>query len=115
VDTRDYSGAADLRLMQDLTAMCWRLEGPFVIATIGDLPWWMYQHLNKLDDAHGRLWLENDHCVAWGWLSTVLLFMTHPQRRSLLHDILDRCQASDVSVLEHDRAAVDALESRGYP
>ena len=67
MDARDYSEAADLRLMQDLTAECWRLEGRFVIATIGDLPWWIYQHLNKLDEVRVRLWLEDDRCVAWGW------------------------------------------------
>jgi hypothetical protein len=41
--------------MQDLTAECWRLEGRFVIATIGDLPWWMHQHRDKLDEVRVRL------------------------------------------------------------
>ncbi|GEM_PF-2125394 len=55
MDARDSSGPADLRLMQDLTAECWRLEGRFVIATIGDLPWWMHQHRDKLDEVRVRL------------------------------------------------------------
>jgi ribosomal protein S18 acetylase RimI-like enzyme len=114
VDARDYSGPADLRLMQDLTAECWRLEGPYVRATIGDLPWEMYQHLDKLKEVRVRLWLDGDRCVAWAWLSTSLLFLTHPDGRALLDEILDWCQAPDVSVLEHDRASVELLESRGY-
>jgi len=114
VDARDYSGPADLRLMQDLTAECWRLEGPFVIATIGDLPWWMYQHLNKLDEARVRLWLDGGRCVAWGWLEGGLIFMLHPQHRELLGDVLDWAAADKVTALEHDTASIETLVARGY-
>jgi len=44
-----------------------KARGGIGIATIGDLPWWIYQHLNKLDEVRVRLWLEDDRCVAWGW------------------------------------------------
>jgi ribosomal protein S18 acetylase RimI-like enzyme len=117
VEARDYSGAADLRLMQDLTAECWRLEAPYVRAAIGDLPWEMYQHLDKLDEVRVRLWVDGERCVAWAWCwntPQAVLFLTHPDRRALLDEILDWCQAPDVSVLEHDRASVELLESRGY-
>jgi len=114
VDARDYSGPADLRLMQDLTAECWRLDGPFVIATIGDLPWWMYQHLNKLDEARVRLWLEDGRCVAWGWVEGGLIFMVHPQHRERLADVLDWAEADAVTALEHDTASIEALRARGY-
>ena len=114
MDARDYSGPADLRLMQDLTAECWRLDGPFVIATIGDLPWWMYQHLNKLDEARVRLWLEDGRCVAWGWVEGGLIFMVHPQHRERLADVLDWAEADAVTALEHDTASIEALRARGY-
>ncbi|MDQ5820459.1 MAG: GNAT family N-acetyltransferase [Actinomycetota bacterium] len=116
---RDYSGPEDLRRMQDLTAECWRLEGPFVIATIGDLPWWMYQHLNKLDEVRIGLVVEGERCVAWGWLwdaanSRVLFSLTHPDRRELLGELLDWSDAKEAHALEHDRSSVKLLESRGY-
>jgi ribosomal protein S18 acetylase RimI-like enzyme len=114
VDARDYSGPADLRLMQDLTAECWRLDGPFVIATIGDLPWWMYQHLNKLDEARVRLWLDDGRCVAWGWVEGGLVFMVHPQHRERLADVLEWAAADAVTALEHDTASIEALVARGY-
>lgn len=115
MEARDYSGPADLRLMQDLTAECWRLEGPFVIATIGDLPWWMYQHLNKLDEARVRLWLEGDRCVAWGWVEGgSLIFLVHPRHRERLGDVLDWAGTDKVTALEHDTTSVEALSARGY-
>ena len=114
MEARNYSGPADLRLMQDLTAECWRLEGPFVIATIGDLPWWMYQHLNKLDEARVRLWLEGGRCVAWGWVEGGLIFMVHPQHRQQLADVLEWAEADAVTTLEHDTASIEALGARGY-
>ena len=114
MEARDYSGAADLRLMQDLTAACWRLEGPFVIATIGDLPWWMYQHLDKLDEARVRLWLEGGRCVGWGWVEGGLIFMVHPQHRELLADVLDWADSDKVTALEHDTHAMAELAARGY-
>jgi ribosomal protein S18 acetylase RimI-like enzyme len=112
---RDYSGPEDLRLMQELTAECWRLDGPFVIATIGDLPWWMYQHLSKLDEARVRLWLEDDRCVAWGWVEGgSLVFMVHPQHRERLPDVLDWADTDKVTALESDTGSVEALVARGY-
>jgi ribosomal protein S18 acetylase RimI-like enzyme len=114
VDARDYSGPADLRRMQDLTGECWRLAGPFVIATIGDLPWWMYQHLNKLDEARVRLWLEEGRCVAWGWVEGGLIVMVHPQHRQRLTDVLDWAEADEVRALEHDTGSIEALVARGY-
>lgn len=116
---RDYAGPDDLRRMQDLTAECWRIEGPYVAATIGDLPWWMYQHVDKLDEVRCGLVLQGERCVAWGWLwdaadSRILFFLTHPGRRELLDDLLDWSGARAVEVLEHDRASVALLESRGF-
>jgi ribosomal protein S18 acetylase RimI-like enzyme len=103
--------------MQDVTAECWRLEGPYVRAAIGDLPWEMYQHLDKLDEVRVRLWVDGERCVAWAWCWNephAPLFLTHPDRRALLGDILAWCQAPDVSVLEHDRVSIELLESRGF-
>ncbi|MEP6977054.1 MAG: GNAT family N-acetyltransferase [Thermoleophilia bacterium] len=114
MDARDYSGPADLRLMQDLTAECWRLEGPYVAATIGDLPWWMYQHLNKLDEARVRLWLEGGRCVAWGWAEGGLIFMVHPEHRERIGDVLDWAEEDKVTALEHDTASIEVLGARSY-
>jgi ribosomal protein S18 acetylase RimI-like enzyme len=114
VDARDYSGPADLRLMQDLTAECWRLEGPYVAATIGDLPWWMYQHLNKLDEVRVRLWLEGEGCVAWAWVGSGLRFMVHPRHRVLFTEMLDWADADNVEALEHDTGSIETLGARGY-
>jgi ribosomal protein S18 acetylase RimI-like enzyme len=119
VTVREYSSAEDLRAMQDLVAECWRLEGPFVASTIGDLPWWMYQHLNKLDEVRAGLVEEDGRCVAWGWLwdaaeSRVLFQETHPERRELLGELLEWSQARETVALEHDRAAVELLGAHGY-
>jgi ribosomal protein S18 acetylase RimI-like enzyme len=100
--------------MQDLTAECWRLEGPLVIATIGDLPWWMYQHLNKLDEARVRLWLQGGRCVAWGWVEGGLIFIVHPEHRDRIGDVLDWADTDTVTALEHDAPALEALAARGY-
>jgi ribosomal protein S18 acetylase RimI-like enzyme len=119
VDVRDYSSAEDLRAMQELVAECWRLEGPYVDSTIGDLPWSMYQHLDKLDEVRVGLVEEDGRCVAWGWLwdaaeSRVLFQQTHPDRRECLADVLDWSDAKEVSAIEHDHASIELLEARGY-
>lgn len=114
MEARDYSGRADLRLMQDLAAECWRLEGPYVAATIGDLPWWMYQHLNKLDEVRVRLWVSGRRCVAWGWVAGGLRFMVHPEHREVVAAVLDWADTDSVEVLEHDTASIGTLAERGY-
>jgi ribosomal protein S18 acetylase RimI-like enzyme len=125
---RDYAGEEDLRHIQRLAAECWRLEGPNVYMTIGDVAWQMYQHLDKLDDVRIRLWLDGAGSpLAWGWLwlPSTLVLLTHPRdRERLVEPVLawfedaaspgDGEDARTVVALESDLTTVAALERRGY-
>src|ERR671924_223017 len=90
---REYEDDADLRRMQELAADCWRLEGPFVDAHVGDLPWRMYQHVDKLSEVRVRLWLDDaGRAQAWAWLwqtRAELDFQLHPESRGLLLEVLE--------------------------
>lgn len=117
VEERDYAGDNDLKRMQALAVGCWSAEGPLVGCAIGDPPWRMYQHLDKLREVRVRLWLERGECVAWGWLWSAggrLSFLTHPGRRELLDSILGWSEPDSVEVLEHDLPSRSMLERRGY-
>ena len=117
VAARPYADDADMALLQALVLECWGRDGPLVSTSLGDPPWWMYQHLDKLAEVDVRLWLEHDRCVAWGWLwraEETLFFLVHPDRRHLLAEVLDWAGATDVGVLEHDRHSIGLLEQHGY-
>lgn len=126
IAARDYAGPEDLSLMQALTAECWRLEGPYVPATIGDLAWLMYQHLDKLSETQIRLWqADAGKLVGWGWLwfPDALILLIHPgHRAALVGEIADWFEGEarpgddplTVTVLEHDSVARAAFEARGY-
>lgn len=125
---RDYEGPEDLRSMQELARECWRLEGPYVPATVGDLAWLMYQHLDKLSETRIRLWIEEEtgkaRAWAWLWLPAALIFLVHPGERDgpVLDQLLDwfeREAGSDegylgVTVLEYDERTVSSILGRGY-
>jgi hypothetical protein len=120
---RDYEGADDLRLMQELAAECWRLQGPFVDAHVGDLPWRMYQHLDKLNEVRVRLWLDDaGRARAWAWLwpEGELDFQLHPDAAGLLGEVLEWFESTarqDVLkawALEAHDETVAALEAAGY-
>jgi ribosomal protein S18 acetylase RimI-like enzyme len=124
---REYEGDADLRRMQELAAECWRLEGPFVDAHVGDLPWRMYQHLDKLSEVRVDLWLDEVERVrAWAWLWQTrgeLDFQLHPESRELLGEVLEWFESAaepsdegDVMAwaLEAHEETVAALEAAGY-
>jgi ribosomal protein S18 acetylase RimI-like enzyme len=124
---RDYEGDRDLRLMQELAAECWRLQGPFVDAHVGDLPWRMYQHLDKLKEVRVRLWLDDDgRARAWAWLwqdRGELDFQLHPDSPGLLGDVLEWFESTaqpnedgmvTAWALEAHEDTVAALRSAGY-
>ena len=125
---RDYTEEADLRLVQQLTAECWRIEGPHVYMTIGDAAWQMYQHLNKLDLVRIRLWLDDDGktlAYAWLWLPNTLVLLTHPHdRERLVETVLDWFEEAgapgdgenwvSVQVLESDPVTAAAVERRAF-
>lgn len=125
--SRNYEGEADLRLMQELAAECWRLEGPLVEAQVGDLPWRMYQHLDKLAEVRVRLWLNGSgrpQAWAWHWLPAELDFQLHPTAPpAVLAGVLDwfeseaRPDEQDVITvwaLEAHEQTVATLEAAGY-
>jgi ribosomal protein S18 acetylase RimI-like enzyme len=127
IRSRDYEGEADLRLMQDLAAECWRVEGPFVDAHVGDLPWRMYQHLDKLDEVRVRLWLGDDGRAtawAWLWLPGELDFQVHPAApRGLVGEVLAWFESAAKPdddgfvvawALEEHAQTVAALQAAGY-
>jgi ribosomal protein S18 acetylase RimI-like enzyme len=123
---RDYESDGDLRLMQELAAECWRLEGPFVDAHVGDLPWRMYQHLDKLREIRVRLWLDDTgraRAWAWLWQEGELDFQLHAEAAGLLGEVLEwfesATQPNEQDVirawtLEAHEQTVAALEAAGY-
>lgn len=103
--------------MQRLAAECWRMRGPLAATHVGDLPWRMYQHLDKLREVRVQLWLEDDECVAWGWLwskDDELDLEVHPQRAELAGDVLAWANADVAWTLDADGDAVEAIERAGY-
>jgi hypothetical protein len=111
---REYEGEGDLRLR--------RRQGPFVDAHVGDLPWRMYQHLDKLSEVRVRLWLEAGRVRAWAWLwpDGELDFQLHPESTGLLGDVLDWFESTaqqDViraRALEAHEETVAALAAASY-
>src|SRR2546423_4827395 len=115
-DSRDFAGERDMRAMQELARACWRREGPLVSATVGDPPWMMYQHLDKLREVDVRLWVDDGECVGWGWrwhARSLLFFLVHPDRRELVEEIVAWADARNIASLEHDRSA-QLLNGLGY-
>lgn len=103
--------------MQRLAAECWRVHGPLCGTHVGDLPWRMYQHLDKRNEVRIQLWLDDDECVAWGWLwskDNELDFEVHPQRGELTDEVLAWANAEGVWALDSDENAVAAIERAGY-
>jgi ribosomal protein S18 acetylase RimI-like enzyme len=124
---REYEDDADLRRMQELAADCWRLEGPFVDAHVGDLPWRMYQHVDKLSEVRVRLWLDDaGRAQAWAWLwqtRAELDFQLHPESRGLLVEVLEWFESAaepredggiTAWALEAHEETVAALAAAGY-
>jgi ribosomal protein S18 acetylase RimI-like enzyme len=120
---REYESDADLRLMQDLAAECWRLQAPFVDAHVGDLPWRMYQHLDKRKEVRVRLWLDGRRRArAWAWLwpKGELDFQLHPGSPELLAEVLEWFESAAKQgvgkawALEAHEDTVAALEAASY-
>jgi ribosomal protein S18 acetylase RimI-like enzyme len=100
--------------MQRLAAECWRLDGPYVAAHVGDVPWRLFQHVDGLEQYEIRLWRAGGECRAWA-MRTVksgdVDFLVHPESPRLLADVLAWAGASPVWALE---ARAEPLLSRGY-
>jgi len=101
--------------MQRLASELWRRIGPRSSIHIGDLPWRMYQHLNKLSEDQLELWLDGDDVVAWGWLDdSELDFEVHPDHGNLATEVLAWANARSVLTLEIHAESVRILEEAGY-
>jgi ribosomal protein S18 acetylase RimI-like enzyme len=114
VGSRAYTGHDDLVRMQELAAECWRLDAPYVTSHVGDLPWRMYQHPDKLAEVDVRLWLDGDECRAWGWRwlkNGDIDFLVHPEEADLLDELLAWAEDGSVWTLE---ARAEPLRARGY-
>lgn len=115
--SRPLERESDLRLIHGLCSETWRLLGPLAPVHVGDVTWWLYQHLNKLAEVTIQLWLEDGDCVAfaWNWLERRSLdCVVHPERHELLDDVLDWAQAPKVYTQESEAAKIARLEAHGY-
>jgi ribosomal protein S18 acetylase RimI-like enzyme len=118
---RPYSGGGDLRLMQELVAEAWRLEGPLVERHIGDVAWSRYHVAGREHEWRIRLWEDGGGVVACAWLflPCTLDFQLHPLRRELLHGVVDWFEEEAdgpelvTSALVDDASTVAILERRG--
>jgi len=112
---RPYGGPDDMARMQRLASELWRRVGAHSSVHIGDLPWRMYQHLNKLSEDRVELWLDGDDVVAWGWLDDGELdFEVHPEHRRLAREVLAWAQPRSVLTLAIHDESVRMLEGAGY-
>lgn len=112
---RPYRGPDDIARMQGLASELWRRIGTRSSIHIGDLPWRMYQHLNKLSEDQVELWLERGDVVAWAWLDDGELdFEVHPDHKQLVSEVLAWANARSVLALEIHSESVRALEDAGY-
>jgi ribosomal protein S18 acetylase RimI-like enzyme len=125
ISARPYDKPSDLRLMQDLVAEAWALEGAPQERHVGDLAWTRYQHTGKEDEWKLRLWEREDgRLAAWAWLVLpgTLDFQVHPELRGgEVHDeVLDwlaaEAEADELtaSALDRDTASVEVLRRHGY-
>jgi mycothiol synthase len=90
---RPLRDAADLRAMQAALSASWRVAGPLVNTTPGDLEWWIAS-LAPGDDPRRRvqLWTEGDDVLAYAWFNPPADLDWHQradlpaQRRAVLVD-----------------------------
>jgi ribosomal protein S18 acetylase RimI-like enzyme len=99
---------ADVAAMQRLCSECWRLDGPYVAAHAGDVPWRLFQHL--LPDYEVRTWDD----LAWAMRALKggdVDFLVHPGSPELLDEVLEWAGSAAVWTLE---ARAEPLLGRGY-
>jgi ribosomal protein S18 acetylase RimI-like enzyme len=114
---RPYRDHADLLQMQQLACELWRRQGPLASIHIGDLPWRMYQHLDRLSRDRVELWLDDGVVVGWGWLDvgdSELDLEVHPERLDLAAEIVEWADARSVWQLETEAERVGEIERAGY-
>lgn len=121
MNTRDFTGADDLRAMQGLVQELWA-HAPVAAFHIGGMAW-NHSHIPHRDtEMKRRIWTHDGHDVAWGWLYLPgeLEWVVLPGSETLSHDVLswfEEVASGDrlaTSVLRDDRQAAEILSSRGY-
>jgi ribosomal protein S18 acetylase RimI-like enzyme len=119
---RAFREPHDLRAMQRLAEEVWRLDPAVAQETVGDLAWMTRQHAGLESEWRRQLWLDGDRVVAWGWIkpSARLFWQVDPRLPELLEEVFgwfeDEAAESpaSVTVWEGNRAAIAALERRGF-
>jgi ribosomal protein S18 acetylase RimI-like enzyme len=114
-----YTGSADLRMMQSLAQRLW---SPASHWHIGELAWMRFQHIGREVGWRTALWYDQDQLVAWAWaeLAGHLDLHLDPAHSKLADDILrwfDDAAPGDartVTVLDAERALINALRRHGY-
>jgi ribosomal protein S18 acetylase RimI-like enzyme len=84
---RDYTGPADVRVMQQLAQRLWSPQSQW---HIGDLAHGRFQHLGRERDWPTRLWFAGDRIVGWGWveLPDYLSFQVDPAHPEVADEVL---------------------------
>ena len=87
MQARDYTGPADVRLMQELAQRLWTQDSRW---HIGDLAHGRFQHLGRERDWPTRLWFADGRIVAWGWIELPdhLSFQVDPAHPGLADEVL---------------------------
>ncbi|GAA4541768.1 GNAT family N-acetyltransferase [Amycolatopsis samaneae] len=116
---RSFTGATDLRAMQELTRRVWSPESS---VHIGDLAWQRYQHTGREAEWPTALWIEDGEVLAWGWtfLPGELMLQVDPARPDLAAAVLAwfaevaTAPALTVTIVGAEKHLSAALEADGY-
>ncbi|MGH3856148.1 MAG: GNAT family N-acetyltransferase [Pseudonocardiaceae bacterium] len=116
---RVYTGAADLRTMQELTQRVW---SPASLHHVGDLAWGRFMYAPELADWLIALWEDDGRVVAWGWarFPDELKLQVDPARWELVDDVLawfDELAdggVRELDVLDNQVELREALVRHGY-
>jgi mycothiol synthase len=65
--TRLYAGSGDFALMGRIVSESWRLGGPLVSCTVGDLEWWTVNDPDVVLEGQATIWLLDGRPVGWAW------------------------------------------------
>ena len=115
---------AELRAMQQLAQVSWRLEPTHVDVTVAELAyaWGVGNRTEYASEWRHRLWLDGEEALAWAWLFPpgTLEWQVHPGHPELLEDVLDWFESEvpqgerATSVRSGDTDAIGRLHGRGF-
>lgn len=116
---RQYSGASDLRAMQELTQRLWSPASPH---HVGDLAWGRFMYTPDQADWSIALWEDHGRVIAWGWAQfpddlKLQVDPAHPQLLDEVLDWLDELAAGnpcEINPLDSQEEVQAALLRHGY-